>query len=63
MSYKAMNSVTLSPRKILLASGLDKFKTYFEDFDIEVLTTDISELAKSAGNIGCLTSILSRQGI
>ncbi len=61
-SYRAMNFVTLGPRKILLAAGLDPFEIHFQQLGIEVLTTDISELAKAAGNIGCLTSVLSRKG-
>ncbi len=61
-SYRVMNFVTLGSRKILLAAGLEKFQAYFEGFGIDVLTTDVSELAKAAGNIGCLSSILSRKG-
>ncbi len=61
-SYRAMNFVTLGPRRILLAAGLDLFETHFEKLHIEVLTTDVSELARAAGNIGCLTSVLSREG-
>jgi N-dimethylarginine dimethylaminohydrolase len=59
-SYRAMNFVTLGPRKILLGSGLDRFQAFFEGFGIDVATTEIGELAKAAGNIGCLSSILSR---
>lgn len=59
-SYRAMNFVTLGPRKILLAAGLGRFQTFFESYGVEVLTTDVSELAKAAGNIGCLSSVLSR---
>jgi N-dimethylarginine dimethylaminohydrolase len=59
-SYRAMNFVTIEPRKILLASGSEKFQQYFESFGINVLTTEANELAKAAGNIGCLTCVLSR---
>jgi N-dimethylarginine dimethylaminohydrolase len=59
-SYRAMNFVTLGPRKILLAAGLHRFQSFFEGFGIEVLTTNVDELAKAAGNIGCLSSVLSR---
>lgn len=60
-SYRAMNFVTLEPRKILLAAGLDRIQAFFESCGIEVLTTEVSELAKAAGNIGCLSSVLSRK--
>lgn len=59
-SYKAMNFVTLGPRKIILASGLPQFEDFFAHFDIEIETVNVDELAKAAGNIGCLTSILWR---
>jgi len=59
-SYKAMNFVTLGPRKILLAAGLPQFEDFFASFDIDIQTTEIDELSKAAGNVGCLTSILSR---
>ena len=59
-SYKAMNFVTLGPRKILLAAGLPKFEDFFSSFGVEIITTEIDELAKAAGNVGCLTSVLWR---
>lgn len=62
LSYRMMNFATLGPRKILLAAGFGEIQAFFESFGIEVMTTDVSELAKAAGNIGCLSSVLSRKG-
>jgi N-dimethylarginine dimethylaminohydrolase len=59
-SYRAMNFVTLGPRKIMMAAGLPKFQSFFEDLGIDCVAVETDELSKAAGNIGCLTGVLSR---
>ncbi|MDY0885263.1 dimethylarginine dimethylaminohydrolase family protein [Dongia soli] len=59
-SYRAMNFVTLGPRKIMMAAGLAKFQPFFEQHGIDCVTVATDELSKAAGNIGCLTGVLGR---
>ncbi len=56
----AFNHVTLGPRKILLAAGNTQTQAWYERHGIECVTTPVSELAKAAGAIGCLTGIVAR---
>ncbi len=60
-SYRAMNFVTLSPGRILLAAGLSRIQPFYESHGLEVVTVEVGELAKAAGNIGCLTGVLWRE--
>ncbi len=57
---RAMNFVTLGPRKILMVGGCDRARGFYEDLRIECIEVDCSELAKAAGAIGCLTGVLER---
>lgn len=57
----AFNHVTLGPRKILLAAGNPVTQAWYERHGIECVTTPVSELAKAAGAIGCLTGIVARE--
>lgn len=59
-SNRAMNFVPLAPRKVLMVDGLVEFQRFYESLGIECLTTPTDELAKAAGNIGCLTGIVHR---
>ena len=60
-SYRAINFVTLGPRRILMVDGLDRFQKAFEDLGIECLTCPTDELSLAAGNVGCLTAVLGRE--
>lgn len=60
-SYRAMNPVTLGPRRILMVEGLTRFQPFFEKLGIECVTVDTGELSKAAGNVGCLTAVLARE--
>lgn len=60
-SYRAMNFVTLASRKIMMAAGLPKFQSFFEDLGIDCIPVPTDELSKAAGNIGCLTGVLGRE--
>lgn len=60
-SYRAINFVTLGPRRILMVAGLGEFKDKFERLGIECLTSPTDELSRAAGNIGCLTAVLWRE--
>jgi N-dimethylarginine dimethylaminohydrolase len=57
----AFNHVTLGPRKILLAAGNSRTQAWYEQHGIECVTTPVTELAKAAGAIGCLTGIVARE--
>jgi len=58
---RALNFVTLGPRRILMPGGNPVTRAFMERAGIECLTTEVDELAKAAGAIGCLTGILERQ--
>ncbi len=60
-SYRAINFVTLGPRRILMVSGQNEFQAEFEKLGIECLTSPTDELSRAAGNIGCLTAVLWRE--
>lgn len=60
-SYRAMNFVTLGPRKILAVAGLPKFEPFFDALGIESIKVQTDEISKAAGNVGCLTAVLGRE--
>ncbi|EPJ42990.1 MAG: amidinotransferase [Osedax symbiont Rs1] len=60
-SYRAMNFVTLGPRKILAVAGLPKFEPFFDSLGIESIKVQTDEISKAAGNVGCLTAVLGRE--
>lgn len=57
---RAMNIVTLAPRKILKCAGYESVQKAYEDAGIECVTVDCSELVKAAGAMGCLTGVVQR---
>jgi len=59
--YRAINFVTLGPRRILMPDGVEGIRSGYEEMGLEVITTPTVELSKAAGNTGCLTGVLSRQ--
>jgi N-dimethylarginine dimethylaminohydrolase len=56
----ALNFVTLGPRRILMPSGNDVTRSFYEEAGIDCSTVEVDELIKAAGGIGCLTGILHR---
>lgn len=58
---RAMNFVTLGPRKILMVGGSNATRDFYEGLGIGCTQADCSELAKAAGAIGCLTGVLERE--
>ncbi len=59
--YRAVNFVTLGPRRILMPAGADEVRGFYEGHGVECLTTPSEELSRAAGNTGCLTGVLSRR--
>ena len=59
-SYRGINFVTLGPRRILMVAGLQPLQQQFEALGVDCLTCPTDELSRAAGNIGCLTAVLSR---
>lgn len=57
---RAVNFVTLGPRRILLEAGYTKVQEFYERHGIECITVAASELVKAAGGFGCLTGVLQR---
>ena len=57
---RAMNFVTLGPRRILLEAGYDAHQRFYESLGIACVTVPARELIKAAGGFGCLTGVLSR---
>lgn len=58
---RAVNFVTLGPRRILLEDGYTKVQAFYERHGIECVTVAASELVKAAGGFGCLTGVLERE--
>jgi arginine deiminase len=58
---RAMNMVTLGPRKVLMVAGCPQAQALYEGLGVECLTTPAQELSKAAGAVGCLTGVLHRQ--
>jgi len=57
---RAMNFVTLGPRKILMNAGYGEIQSFFEGLGIECVTVQARELIKAAGGFGCLAGVLHR---
>jgi N-dimethylarginine dimethylaminohydrolase len=57
---RALNFVTLGPRRILMVGGNPVTQSFYEGLGIKVAAVPADELAKAAGAIGCLTGILGR---
>jgi N-dimethylarginine dimethylaminohydrolase len=57
---RAMNMVSLGPRKVLMVDGCPQAQALYESLGIHCLTTPARELAKAAGAVGCLTGVLHR---
>lgn len=58
---RAVNFVTLGPRRILLEAGYAKVQEFYQQHGIECVTVAASELVKAAGGFGCLTGVLQRE--
>ena len=57
---RAINFVTLGPRRILMADGYPRVQSAFESCGVECSSTPVDELSKAAGGFGCLTGVLRR---
>lgn len=57
---RALNFVTLGPRRILMVGGNPVTQRFYEELGIRVTAVPADELAKAAGAIGCLTGVLGR---
>jgi len=57
---RALNFVTLGPRRILMVGGNPATQAFYEHLGIAVTAVPTDELAKAAGAIGCLTGVLAR---
>lgn len=57
---RALNVVTLGPRKILMLAGYPSVQRVYEAAGIDCVTVDGSELVKAAGAIGCLSGVVRR---
>jgi N-dimethylarginine dimethylaminohydrolase len=58
--HRALNFVTLAPRKILMPDHCPRTRRSWESRGIEVRTVEVQEYLKAAGGPGCLTGILWR---
>jgi N-dimethylarginine dimethylaminohydrolase len=57
----AINFVTLGSKCVLMPTGYAVTQAFLEEAGITCHTVDVSEIAKAAGGIGCLTGVLQRQ--
>jgi len=60
---RAMNFVTLGPRKILMNRGYGEIQGFYEGLGIDCVTVEAKELIKAAGGFGCLTGVLWRDSV
>jgi N-dimethylarginine dimethylaminohydrolase len=60
-SNKALNFVTLGPRRILMPGGNPGARGFYEGLGVEVIETPMAELKKAAGAVGCLTGVVARE--
>ena len=60
---RALNFVTLGPRRILMVAGNPSTEAFYGTLGITCETAPASELAKAAGAIGCLTGVLRRKRV
>ena len=58
---RAVNFVTLGPRRILVEGGYTNVQAFYERHGIECITVEARELVKAAGGFGCLTGVLERE--
>lgn len=58
---KALNFVTLGPRRILMPGGNPGARVFYEGLGVEVVDTPMGELKKAAGAVGCLTGVVARE--
>jgi len=58
---KALNFVTLGPRRILMPAGNPGARGFYEGLGVEVSETPMAELRKAAGAVGCLTGVVGRE--
>lgn len=58
---KAFNFVTLGPKEILMAANCPQTQEFYESLGIRCHTTNVDELRKAAGAIGCLSGIVGRE--
>lgn len=57
---RALNVVTLGPRRILMPGGNPATRAWYEGLGVAVTETPCAELAKCAGAVGCLTGVVAR---
>ena len=60
---RALNTVTLGLRKILVNAGYDVIQAFYEGLGIECVTVHARELVKAAGGFGCLAGVLHRDPV
>ena len=60
-SNKALNFVTLGPRRILMPAGNPEARGFYQGLGVEVIETPMGELKKAAGAVGCLTGVVARE--
>jgi len=58
---RALNLVTLGPRRIVMNGGYPEVQGFFEGLGIACVTVTARELVKAAGGFGCLTGVLERE--
>ncbi|HVY29590.1 MAG TPA: arginine deiminase family protein [Polyangiaceae bacterium] len=57
---RAMNIVTLAPRRIVMPAGCPRARSRFEQAGVSCIECDVSEYIGAGGALGCLTGILRR---
>jgi len=59
----AFNFVTLGPRRVLMADTFSEMAEFLRGLDVHCTTVEVTELAKAAGGIGCMSAVLRREPV
>jgi N-dimethylarginine dimethylaminohydrolase len=55
-----LNFVALEPGKVLMPTGATRMRSVYEEYGVQCIEVDISELIKAGGGIHCMTGFLKR---
>lgn len=59
----AFNFVTLGPRRVLMADTYPEMSEFLERLGVDCTPVRVTELAKAAGGIGCMSAVLHREPV
>ena len=61
LHHHGMNMVVLAPRRVMMSDAAPRLRGRLEARGIEAEVVNLTETARAAGGLGCLTGILRRE--